>query len=115
VERLNERLAEARAALATLQDLVEKQWRSAVERDAAIMRFAYTFEAVWKAAQRYLIDREGLDVGREGARHASSSPRLDPGRLAGRDEPFSGRRAANGRPVDDRPQRRYSLRLAIGS
>ena len=63
MERLNERLAEARAALATLQDLVEKQRRSAVERDAAIMRFAYTFEAVWKAAQRYLIDREGLDVG----------------------------------------------------
>ena len=27
------------------------------------MRFAYTFEAVWKAAQRYLIEREGLDVG----------------------------------------------------
>jgi nucleotidyltransferase substrate binding protein (TIGR01987 family) len=34
-----------------------------VERDAALMRFAYTFEAVWKAAQRYLYDREGLDTG----------------------------------------------------
>jgi nucleotidyltransferase substrate binding protein (TIGR01987 family) len=62
VERLKERLAEARAALATLRELVEETRRSAVERDAAIMRFAYTFEAVWKAAQRYLID-EGLDVG----------------------------------------------------
>jgi nucleotidyltransferase substrate binding protein (TIGR01987 family) len=63
VERLRERRAEARAALATLRELVEKPRRSAVERDAAIMRFAYTFEAVWKAAQRYLVDREGLDVG----------------------------------------------------
>jgi uncharacterized protein YutE (UPF0331/DUF86 family) len=61
--RLTERLAEARAALATLGELVDKPGRSAVERDAAIMRFAYTFEAVWKAAQRYLIDREGLDAG----------------------------------------------------
>lgn len=30
-------------------------------RDAAIKRFEYTFEAVWKAAQAYLT-REGLDV-----------------------------------------------------
>lgn len=63
MDRLKERLAEARAALATLRELVEEPRRSAVERDAAIMRFAYTFEAVWKAAQRYLIDHEGLDVG----------------------------------------------------
>lgn len=34
-----------------------------MERDAAIMRFAYTFEAVWKIAQLYLREREGLDVG----------------------------------------------------
>ena len=34
-----------------------------MERDATIMRFAYTFEAVWKAAQRHLAEREGLDIG----------------------------------------------------
>jgi nucleotidyltransferase substrate binding protein (TIGR01987 family) len=34
-----------------------------IERDAAIMRFAYTFEAVWKAAQLYLYEREGIEVG----------------------------------------------------
>jgi len=28
-----------------------------------IERLAYTFEAVWKAAQRYLYEREGLDTG----------------------------------------------------
>jgi nucleotidyltransferase substrate binding protein (TIGR01987 family) len=60
---LTERLAEARAALATLWELVDKPRRSAVARDAAIMRFAYTFEAVWKAAQRHLLEAEGLEAG----------------------------------------------------
>jgi len=32
-------------------------------RDAAIQRFEYTFEAVWKAAQIYLRFRESLDAG----------------------------------------------------
>jgi len=27
------------------------------------MRFAYTFEAAWKAAQLYLYEREGVEVG----------------------------------------------------
>jgi uncharacterized protein YutE (UPF0331/DUF86 family) len=31
-----------------------------VERDAAILRFAYTVEATWKAAQLFLADREGI-------------------------------------------------------
>jgi nucleotidyltransferase substrate binding protein (TIGR01987 family) len=34
-----------------------------VERDAAIQRFEYTCEAVWKAAQRYLQEVEGISVG----------------------------------------------------
>jgi uncharacterized protein YutE (UPF0331/DUF86 family) len=63
VERLSERLAEARRALATFEDLARHRERSPIERDAAIMRFAYTFEAVWKAAQLYLYEREGLEVG----------------------------------------------------
>ena len=61
MERLTERLATARAALATLHDLVRKPDRSKVERDAAIQRFEYTFEAVWKAAQLYLREVEGLE------------------------------------------------------
>jgi nucleotidyltransferase substrate binding protein (TIGR01987 family) len=32
-------------------------------RDAAIQRFEYTFEATWKAAQIYLREVEGLEVG----------------------------------------------------
>lgn len=63
MERLGERLAEARRALATLEELAGREERSVVERDAAIMRFAYTFEAVWKAARLHLYEREGLEVG----------------------------------------------------
>jgi len=63
VERLSERLAEAETALASFNELVHRTDRSVVERDAAIMRFTYTFEAVWKTAQRYLYEHEGLDVG----------------------------------------------------
>jgi len=63
MDRLTQRLATATAALATLDELAHKPDRSKVERDAAIQRFEYTFEAVWKAAQFYLREIEGLDVG----------------------------------------------------
>ena len=63
MERLKERLAVARRALSTLQELLGLEVPSRVERDAAIQRFEYTCEAVWKAAQRYLQDVEGISVG----------------------------------------------------
>jgi len=65
VERLKERLAIARRALSTLQELVRLEHPSPVERDAAIQRFEYTCEAVWKAAQRYLLEVEGISAGNE--------------------------------------------------
>jgi hypothetical protein len=52
VERLSERLAEAETALASFNELVHRTDRSVVERDAAIMRFTYTFEAVWVRRSR---------------------------------------------------------------
>ena len=63
MERLKERLAMARRALSTLQELVRLEHPSRVERDAAIQRFEYTCEAVWKAAQRYLLEVEGISAG----------------------------------------------------
>ena len=63
MERLTQRLATARTALATLNELLRKSTLSKVERDAAIQRFEYTFEATWKAAQLYLREVEGLEVG----------------------------------------------------
>jgi uncharacterized protein YutE (UPF0331/DUF86 family) len=63
VDRLTERLADADRALASLGELASRAERSAIERDAGIMRFASTFESVWKAAQQFLDVLEGLDVG----------------------------------------------------
>jgi nucleotidyltransferase substrate binding protein (TIGR01987 family) len=63
MERTRERLALARRTLGTLEELVAVQPASAVVRDAAIQRFEYTFEATWKAAQIYLREVEGLEIG----------------------------------------------------
>jgi nucleotidyltransferase substrate binding protein (TIGR01987 family) len=63
MERTRQRLAVARRALSTLQELIGEERSSAIVRDAAIQRFEYTFEALWKAAQSYLREAEGLVVG----------------------------------------------------
>jgi nucleotidyltransferase substrate binding protein (TIGR01987 family) len=60
VDRLAERLADAARAVATLHEVLREPF-SVIVRDAAIKRFEYTFEAVWKAAQLYLSN-EGFDV-----------------------------------------------------
>jgi uncharacterized protein YutE (UPF0331/DUF86 family) len=59
---LARRLAEANAALATLEEVVGEADRSLVERDGAILRLIYSFEAVWKACQQLLAEREGVEV-----------------------------------------------------
>lgn len=63
MERLRERVALAGKALETLKELAGLGAPSAVERDAAIQRFQYTFESVWKLAQRYLRIQEGIEAG----------------------------------------------------
>lgn len=64
MDRLNEQLALADKALQSLEVLAFKPVDeiSDIERDAAIQRFEYTQEAVWRAAQRYLLVVEGLEV-----------------------------------------------------
>lgn len=63
MERLKERLDIARRALTSLKELAILEQPSQIERDAAIQRFEYTCEALWKAAQRYLSVIEGLNIG----------------------------------------------------
>lgn len=63
MERLKERLAVADKALTTLCALPLTTEVDDIIRDAAIQRFEYTFEALWKAAQSYLQVREGLESG----------------------------------------------------
>jgi len=56
------RLAEAEAALSTLDEAIWTEPRSLMERDSAILRLIYTFEAVWKACQQLLADKEDIEV-----------------------------------------------------
>jgi nucleotidyltransferase substrate binding protein (TIGR01987 family) len=60
MERIRERMQVARKALGTLRELTDKSNVSAVERDAAIQRFEYTFEAIWKTTQIFLNEMEGI-------------------------------------------------------
>ena len=60
--RLAARLTEAEAALATLDEAVGKEPRSLMERDSAILRMIYTFEAMWKACQQLLAEHEDTEV-----------------------------------------------------
>ncbi len=59
MERLTERIAKAESALARLQEVASIETPEAIERDAAIPRFAFTFEMVWKAARAVLMVRLG--------------------------------------------------------
>ena len=63
MDRLKERIDVAVNALATLTSLPLGESVDDVVRDAAIQRFEYTFEAIWKTAQLYLREKEGLEQG----------------------------------------------------
>ena len=54
MERLKQAFIAARNALAALNELAGKTEVTMIERDAAILRFEFTFEAVWKAARAFL-------------------------------------------------------------
>ncbi|MCL5055388.1 MAG: nucleotidyltransferase substrate binding protein [Firmicutes bacterium] len=60
MERLKERLVIAKRALDSFKEILETPY-SVMARDAAIQRFEYTFEAVWKAAQIYLREMEAIE------------------------------------------------------
>ncbi|SDF71374.1 HI0074 family nucleotidyltransferase substrate-binding subunit [Sporolituus thermophilus] len=60
--RLNERLELAAKALARFDETLAIDKATPIERDAAIQRFEFTFEAVWKAAKDYLFEQEGIDA-----------------------------------------------------
>lgn len=63
MDRALERLAIAHRAVRTLAELTELENPTDIERDAAIQRFEYSFEASWKAVRAYLITYEGLVAG----------------------------------------------------
>lgn len=59
MERLKLRYKDASKALTTLQQILEEPF-SIIVRDAAIQRFEYTFEALWKFLKEYLKEQEGI-------------------------------------------------------
>jgi len=59
MEKLNLRLAGSAQALATLEEILQETF-SIIVRDAAIQRFEYTFESVWKLVKLYLYEVEGV-------------------------------------------------------
>ena len=63
MERLDRRLTEAGAALAMLEELASKGALSPIERDSAVLRLIYTYEAVWKACQKLLANLENISAG----------------------------------------------------
>lgn len=63
MERLNLRLDQAQRAIATLAEVSGQSEPTALVRDAAIQRFEYSVELVWKCAKQYLYDMEGQDLG----------------------------------------------------
>jgi nucleotidyltransferase substrate binding protein (TIGR01987 family) len=63
MDRLLERLTIAGQATATLREVALLPAPTRTERDAAIQRFEYSVEAVWKAARRFPRVVEGVEVG----------------------------------------------------
>lgn len=59
MERLYLKCKDALRALNTLEEILNQPF-SIIVRDAAIQRFEYTFEAVWKFLKEYLKEMEGV-------------------------------------------------------
>ena len=62
MERLQDRLNLAAKSLATLREVASMEVDPVPKRDITIIRFIYTFEALWKAARQFLMVVEGIDV-----------------------------------------------------
>lgn len=59
MERLKLRQSDTRKALETLREIVNEPY-TIIVRDAAIQRFEYTFEALWKFLKEYLQEKDGI-------------------------------------------------------
>ena len=62
MERLELKYQDAQRAFATFQAILKEPY-SQIVQDAAIQRFEYTFEALWKFLKAYLYEKHGIDAG----------------------------------------------------
>jgi nucleotidyltransferase substrate binding protein (TIGR01987 family) len=63
VGRAAERITLAHKAMLAFREVMAIGKPTSIERDAAIQRFEFTFEAIWKAAKEVLYEHEGIDAG----------------------------------------------------
>ena len=59
---VEDRLLSAGRALRTLQEVPQLGLSPVVARDLSVLRFTYTFEALWKACQAVLHETDALTV-----------------------------------------------------
>ncbi|MBV8801857.1 MAG: nucleotidyltransferase substrate binding protein [Gammaproteobacteria bacterium] len=62
MERLKERISQTEKALNSFNEILNISY-SKIVRDAAIQRFEFTLETIWKLAQRYILLQSGIDAG----------------------------------------------------
>ncbi len=62
MERLKQRIQIANKAIKTLDELLGIESPNAIERDALIQRFEYSFEAIWKTVKMFLNIVEGVEA-----------------------------------------------------
>ncbi|KIL43428.1 nucleotidyltransferase [Jeotgalibacillus alimentarius] len=60
MERLYHRLKSAEKALDSFEQLALLKQMTDIERDAAIQRFEFSFEAAWKAAKQFFMTLKEL-------------------------------------------------------
>ncbi len=61
MERIIQRCESAKKSLASLEEVLNLE-KNTIVRGASIQRFEYTLEAMWKLAQNYLNQYEGIDL-----------------------------------------------------
>ncbi len=62
MERLKERIEQTKNALDAFNEVLKEPY-STIVRDAAIQRFVFTLETLWKLAKRYILLQHGIDTG----------------------------------------------------
>jgi uncharacterized protein YutE (UPF0331/DUF86 family) len=59
---IEERLAQARKALAAFRESLGLSLGDPITRDPAILRFVFSFETAWKASRAFLRERHDVDA-----------------------------------------------------
>lgn len=62
MDRLTQRMRDGHRAVEALKAALQIPSPSDLERDGAIQRFEFTYEAIWKAGQAYLESQEGIQA-----------------------------------------------------